>query len=101
VFTNNDDRDAREISFSFLVCTHGTCLPGVKDLFPGLHAFLGIKVVCTCLLGDERSLSWFVLPFYLWRVLYEPLETFGGAIGPLDVNVTELAVDLTWGVALQ
>jgi hypothetical protein len=31
----------------------------------------------------------------MYQVLYEPLETFGGAIGPLDVNVTELTSDLT------
>ena len=31
----------------------------------------------------------------MYQVLYQPLETFGGAIGPLTVNVTELTVDLT------
>ena len=30
-----------------------------------------------------------------YEVLYQPLETFGGAIGPLTVNVTELTADLT------
>ena len=31
----------------------------------------------------------------MYQVLYQPLETFGGAIGPLTVNVTELTADLT------
>ena len=31
----------------------------------------------------------------MYQVLYQPLETFGGAIGPLTVNVTEQTVDLT------
>jgi hypothetical protein len=30
----------------------------------------------------------------MYQVLYEPLETFGGAIGPMDVNVTEQTADL-------
>ena len=30
----------------------------------------------------------------MYQVLYQPLETFGGAIGPLTVNVTELTADL-------
>ena len=31
----------------------------------------------------------------IYQVLYQPLETFGGAIGPLTVNVTELTADMT------
>ena len=31
----------------------------------------------------------------MYQVLYQPLGTFGGAIGPLTVNVTELTADLT------
>ena len=31
----------------------------------------------------------------MYQVLYQPLETFGGAIRPLTVNVTELTADLT------
>ena len=31
----------------------------------------------------------------MYQVLYQPLETFGGPIGPLTVNVTELTADLT------
>ena len=31
----------------------------------------------------------------MYQVLYQPLKTFGGAIGPLTVNVTELTADLT------
>ena len=31
----------------------------------------------------------------MYQVLYQPLEIFGGAIGPLNVNVTELTADLT------
>ena len=31
----------------------------------------------------------------IYQVLYQPLETFGGAIGPLTVNVTELTANLT------
>ena len=31
----------------------------------------------------------------MYKVLYQPQETFGGAIGPLTVNVAELTVDLT------
>ena len=31
----------------------------------------------------------------MYQVLYQPLETFGGTIGPLTVNVTELTADLT------
>ena len=31
----------------------------------------------------------------MYQVLYQPLETFGGVIGPLTVNVTELTADLT------
>ena len=31
----------------------------------------------------------------MYQVLYRPLETFGGTIGPMTVNVTELTADLT------
>lgn len=30
----------------------------------------------------------------LYQVLYQPLETFGGAIGPLTMNVTSTSVNL-------
>ena len=31
----------------------------------------------------------------MYQVLYQPLETFGGAIGPETVNVTKLMATLT------
>ena len=31
----------------------------------------------------------------MYEVLYRPLETFGGEIGPMTVNVTELRANLT------
>ena len=31
----------------------------------------------------------------MYQVVYQPMETFGGAIGPLTVNVTQLTADLT------
>ena len=52
--------------------------------------------------STEIRVTWGIVPhedqngvITMYEVLYTPLETFGGAIGPLTSNVTELTANLT------
>ena len=52
--------------------------------------------MATVVLSTEIMVTWDIVPeidqngvITMYEVLYVPLETFGGAIGPLSVNVTE------------
>ena len=60
------------------------------------------NVMATVVSSTSIMVTWDTVPFIdqngvitMYEVLYEPLETFDGAIGPLSVNVTELTADLT------
>ena len=58
--------------------------------------------MATVVSSTEIMVTWDMVPpidqngvITMYQVLYQPLETFGGAIGPETVNVTKLMATLT------